>query len=73
MGGGETEIANFGNCFGGLDYQGEEMQFSEVKYCPKQKKKKWETEREKLSRKSISEEKEYIIERYFKSCLWQNV
>jgi len=40
MGGGETEIANFGNCFGGLDYQGEEMKFSEVKYCPKQKKKK---------------------------------
>ena len=39
MGGGETEIANFDNCFGGLDYQWEEMQFSEAKYCPKQKKK----------------------------------
>ena len=39
MGGGETEIANFNNCFGGVDYQGEEMQFSEAKYCPKQKKK----------------------------------
>ena len=71
MEGGET--ANFGNCLGGLDYQGEKRWNSLKPILLQPKKKKWEREREKLSRKSISEEKEYVIERYFKSCLWQNV